>query len=201
MNRGLAIGAVLALCALLWMAVIWPVDKDAPPPSEPSAAGEEAEAPSEPEPEPAPAPPQPSAAKPPEQEPDPVVAAPQPPAAPAAQAPANQVRPMAPATEPFAEPHGPIEDYRAQFAAEPRDSAASDVEKTVRDAFQPELDTSLFRNVLCRQSLCRVEMRWSPGAIGAYVAAMGRMSPHFDRTFAAAPLGAADADQNRMVEL
>lgn len=191
-RHGLLLGASIFVCALLWVLVAWPVPSGSteptpsrPPPATPPPEPErqpEVTATHEPPPRADPEPPPPQAApdEPPQTEPSMFVV--------------NQL---------FAEPRGPIEEFRQQYAAEPRDSAASDVERTVRNAFDPEHASSqLLRSVLCRQTICRIEVRWTERELGNYVAAMGRMSGDFDQTIAAAPLAAAVSGEERQpVEL
>lgn len=76
---------------------------------------------------------------------------------------------------------GPVAEYKARFASEPRDSAASDAERLARDAFKlTDSANPVFRSVLCRKTVCKLEVRLAPDQLGAYVAGMGRLTQHFD---------------------
>lgn len=193
-RTGLAFGGLLAIGGLLWLVVVWPTSHNGEPRNVPAPRGEAGQPPL--------AAPPPLAAS--ETQPSPK------PAAPATPTAAVSVKPDGPDDDPhlppptpelFAEPHGPLDQYKQQFENEPRDSAANDAEHDLRAAFEPELKSGLFRNVLCRQTICRAELHWTPHSLGDYVAAMGRLTLHFDHTFAVAPLGPAGDDKSRAIEL
>jgi len=172
-QRWVVVGLVLAMAAV-WAIVAWP----APEPDGPlGAAG-------------APAEPQPplTAAAPPS-----VAAAPEEPAtapeaereAPPSAAPA--AAPSAPAAEEplFEHDMGPVAELKQRFSSEPRESAASDAETLIRDAFKPaDSPSPVFRSVLCRSSVCKLEVRMAPEQLGAYVAGMTRITEHFDKQLA-----------------
>jgi hypothetical protein len=102
----------------------------------------------------------------------------------------------------FVRPRGPLAEYKQRFENEPRDSAASDLEDRMRAAFLPgDAAPELFKSVLCRESICRLELRYHPSRLGAYVAAFTRMSPNFERALASEPNGEAGADQVRVIEV
>lgn len=107
-----------------------------------------------------------------------------------------------PSPELFSEPLGPVADYKQRYADEPRDSAASEAESVIRAAFKPS-DTreTLLRHVLCRETVCRLELGVSQAELGAYVAAMTRISQDFDREFAVHPLPRAPNEALRPVEV
>jgi len=198
----LTVATLLLGVGLLWLIVMWP-NTPAPTPAAPPANSARAG-----EPAPPPAAPIHNALEAHEATADeatsPAPAAPQPPAAapppsstpPAAQnAPEDQV-------ELFDEVRGPLEELKRRFEHEPRDSAASDAESTIRAAFEPEqAHEQLLRSVLCRSTICRIELRWSSAKLGAYVAAMGRMSVRFAPEFASTVAAPAAVDPNRSVEL
>jgi hypothetical protein len=194
-RTGLAFGGLLAIGALLWLVVVWPAPRNVESAKLPAPRGEAGRPP-------LPAPP-PMAAS--ELHPTAKLAAPSPPAAAVSgkPEPALDADPHLPPPTPelFAEPHGPLDEYKQQFESEPRDSAAGDAEHDLRAAFEPEANSGLLRNVLCRQTICRAELQWKPSVLGDYVAAMGRLTLHFDRTFAVAPLGPAGEDKSRSIEL
>jgi hypothetical protein len=117
--------------------------------------------------------------------------------------------PEAPASAPpeavpdvFDEVRGPLDELRRRFEHEPRDSAASDAESTIRAAFAPEqAHGELLRSVLCRATICRIELRWTASKLGNYVAAMGRLSVSFAPDFASTAAGPGAAEQDRSAEL
>jgi hypothetical protein len=192
-RTGLAFGGLLAIGALLWLVVVWPSPHNADSAHPPVPRGEAGQPP-------LPAAPPSAATE--------VRTSPKPAATPAAAVSIKPERtidddPHLPPPTPqlFVEPHGPVDEYKQQFESEPRDSAAPDAEHDLRAAFEPEAKSGLLRNVLCRQTICRAELHWTPRALGDYVAAMGRLTLHFDRTFAVAPLGPAGDDQGRAIEV
>jgi hypothetical protein len=172
MSRGFLVGLACVAGMLVWVLATWPV----PPEVEDSDA---APAYSEPAREPAaaaPPAPQPSAAsKQPHTDPEPgaVEQAPAPEAEPEPESPES---PEAEADKIFSRENGPLAEYKAQFEKEPRDSGASEVEQVVRSAFNPgDSPTPVFRSVLCRETICRIETRFSAETLGGYVAAMTRL--------------------------
>jgi hypothetical protein len=192
-RTGLAFGGLLAIGGLLWLVVVWPAPHNPDSSVVPAPRGEAGQAPRATAPT-ASTDPRPSAK-------------PSPTPAPTA---AVSVRPNPPDDNPhlppptpelFAEPHGPLDEYKEKFENEPRDSAAINAEHDLRAAFEPEAKSGLLRSVLCRQTICRAELHWTPRSLGDYVAAMGRLTVHFDRTFALAPLGTTAGDQSRSIEL
>lgn len=169
MSRWVLVSLSLAAGLLVWMIASWPVEPEqfedsaaaattaelppAPPPPAPSAYA----------PPPAAAPEEPSAEAPPETPPPPPAAEP----ALSAEAQADQL---------FIRENGPLAEYKAQFAHEPRDSAANDAELFVRGAFEAkDGPRPVFRAVLCRETICKIETRIAVDSLGAYVAAMTRM--------------------------
>lgn len=171
MSRWVLVALSIAAGALLWMIATWPVEQEqfedaadavttaevpaAPPPPAPSAYA-----------------PPPPAAEP--ERPGPAEPAPAPAPPPAAEQP--ELSAEAQADQVFIRENGPLAEYKAQFAREPRDSAASDAELLVRGAFEPkDGPRPVFRAVLCRETICKIETRIAMDSLGAYVAAMTRM--------------------------
>jgi hypothetical protein len=102
----------------------------------------------------------------------------------------------------FAQDTGPVAERRQRFETEPRDSAAATVESFVRAAFaHPDGAPTLFKSVLCRETICKLELRWSADRVGPYVAGITRAMVQFDRQVAASPVGPADADNVRRIEV
>lgn len=104
--------------------------------------------------------------------------------------------------EMFSQPQGPLEAFRHSYETEPRDSAASEAEARVRAAFEPEQASShLLRAVLCRKTICRLELSWRATEMGNYVAAMRRTDADFEPELAAVEVPAARSGAGRLVEL
>jgi hypothetical protein len=195
----LAVAGVLLVGALLWMVTAWPASHDddsadvvaddppAPPPPPPPPPAEP-EAPAEPAAPPAAAP---------------TPAAPEAPQ-PQAQQPQEQPPPAQPdmPTDMFLEDQGPVAERKREYESEPRDSAASEAETKFRAAFaHPDGAPDLFKSVLCRQTVCKIELRWAPDRMGAYVAGMTRSSLEIEGEIAVSPAGKAGSDQSRPIEV
>jgi hypothetical protein len=140
-----------------------------------------------------------------------VPTAPAAPIAPAAPA-APIVREPAPpvADLPAPEKTGPVDELKALFASEPRDSAAGSFEKQIEAAFRGnEVPPGLLKSVLCHSTVCRVETRWSPergiGFMAAFTRLMmapdGRPAGQFDSGLAVSPEGEPDAHGTRAVDV
>jgi hypothetical protein len=167
MSRWLLVALTCLAGLLVWVMATWPLapelDSSEPSTAESEPAQPTAAPPSSPQP-PAAAEPSPSPTDPP---PEPAAVAEQPPAPESLEAEADKI---------FARENGPLAEYKAEFDKEPRDSAANDAEQVVRGAFDPkDSPAPVFRSVLCRESICRIETRVSAQTLGAYVAAMTRM--------------------------
>jgi type IV secretory pathway VirB10-like protein len=181
-----ALAAVAGI--MVWAIATWPLPpevdnaEDSAPEAEPAPAARVLPSPTV---EYAPPPP---AAEPAPQEPAPT----EPPAAAAPPEPADKE-----ATTVFTRENGPLAEYKAQFEKEPRDSAASDAEQVVRGAFVPkDSPEPVFRSVLCRETICRIETRFTAENMGAYVAAMTRMVHYkFDGKLATERTSAPDSGE------
>jgi hypothetical protein len=173
----LVAGAVLALAAVWWLAI------DGPRPVAPPGSS-------------------------PERPPAPEQAAPPEPAAPAESQPRAQIpqpsaaqNPAPEPTEKSAEPapeqprrEGPVDELSAAFDKEPRDSAAADVEAAVqRDVRELNIPSRLFRGVLCRSTVCRIQLRWEPELRLPYMMLMTRLASEFSDRPGIDPAPAPDA--------
>jgi len=98
---------------------------------------------------------------------------------------------------------GPVDEYRKLFESEARASDAGEFEQRLRTALlgNDRATTDLFKSVLCRQSVCRVELRWSMERLRSYVAALNRAHRMFKPPVALSPVGPVDRDGTRPVEL
>jgi type IV secretory pathway VirB10-like protein len=168
MSRWVVVALACAAGVLVWTIATWPVQPELASSEEPAAAE------SEPIPQT-----ESAAALPPTAATDPAPTA-QPPEAlaqaPAAPPEASEDSAEAQADKVFIRENGPLADYKAQFNSEPRDSAANEAEQLVRSAFNPKDGARpVFRSVLCRETICKIETRLSTETLGAYVAAMARV--------------------------
>jgi hypothetical protein len=178
----LALGLPVVVLLLWLLAIPQPAEvappappaDEAPPPDEPSPAGSAAV------PEPAAPPPQPSAAIPP-----PSAAEPSAPA----DTPASAFPP--PRTE------GLVDEYKASYARESRDSAAQLAESAVQAAFRgADVPPALFKSVLCHQTICKIEVHWSAQRELGYMGAMMRVVGTVGQKIAVEPVGEPDANGN-----
>jgi hypothetical protein len=80
----------------------------------------------------------------------------------------------APALHPVAA--GPLDELKHMFETQPRESAAPDLERRIEAEFrQPDMPAGLLQSVLCRSSVCRLKLRWSPERHYAYNGALFRL--------------------------
>jgi hypothetical protein len=208
-NLWLTIGLVLGAAAI-WWAVLWgPAEPDAeelaataPVADQPAAAPTPPASPRPHEPTEPHMPIEPTA--PPDNAPsaDPAPSPQAPPAQRAAPAAADQIPPP--------ERTGPVEELKAAFESEPRDSNASEPETVIQAAFRrPEVPSGLVKSVLCRTSVCKVETRWTPagaaGFMGAFMtlvaAPEGASNRKFGPEIAVAPEGAPDANGELSIDV
>lgn len=151
--------------------------EEAPPPNEPTPAGSGAA------PEPAAPPAPPSAAAPPA-------------AAPAAEKPSTPTETTASAFPP-PRTEGLVDEYKASYAREARDSAAQQAESAVQAAFRTaDVPPGLFESVLCHQTICKIEVHWSAQREPGYMGAMMRVVGSVGQKIAVESLGEPDANGN-----
>jgi hypothetical protein len=71
---------------------------------------------------------------------------------------------------------GPLEELKHAFETEPRASAARELELRVEaELTKPDIPAGMYRSVLCRSTVCRIQMRWRPERLNAYNVALVRM--------------------------
>jgi hypothetical protein len=185
------LGVFLLVAGLLWVITEWPAstgntsdsgrlevpEPAAPEPPPPAAAASPPVVAKAPEPAP----------EPPEEEPA------------AEPAPAPQVRQL---PDQITGDQGPVAEYRSQFESEPRSSSASDIEADLRAAF-PASDGApdLVKSILCRQTLCRMEMRWSQDRMRAYIVGSTRLRKKVEIPLALSPVGPKARDGQQLVEV
>ena len=102
----------------------------------------------------------------------------------------------------FVEDLGPVAERRSRFETEPRDSAAHAIEAELRAAFSaPGVDPELFRSVLCRLHVCKVQIQWTSFKLQSYVSAISSIMVAHPQEIAAAPTDLAGANDSRIVEV
>jgi hypothetical protein len=97
---------------------------------------------------------------------------------------------------------GPVAEYRALYQSEPRDSEAPAVESMIRAAF-PASDGApdLIKSISCRETICKIEMRWSMERLRPYIAGITRSQAGFKRPLAVSPVGPKDSNGVRSIEV
>jgi hypothetical protein len=103
---------------------------------------------------------------------------------------------------------GPVAEYRRIFQSEPRSSGAGELEGQIRSAF-PASDgfPDMFKSVLCRETICRIEMRWSQDRHKAWMIGLSRLGgdPYknagFQTPLALSPIDAPNKQGTRLVEV
>jgi len=85
---------------------------------------------------------------------------------------------------------GPVEELKAAYKSDVRDSEAGDVEEQIRGHFKhEELPEQLLRNVSCVKSACKLELNWTAGDKQAYMIVMMNLVSHVSQKIAAEPVG------------
>jgi type IV secretory pathway VirB10-like protein len=108
-------------------------------------------------------------------------AAPQ--APPTAQQPPEDTSPLPPPKQ-----SGPVAKMQQAFAEQPRDSAAHDPESRIESEFRrTDIAPGTLKSVLCRASVCKVEVLWTPERAMSFMAAFTRLSADFDPGIAIDP--------------
>jgi hypothetical protein len=174
---------------LLWLLAI-PQPREVEPAGPPATATADEAPPHEPSPAGSAAVPEPAA------EPTPPSAAAPPAAVPAAEKPGALAEAPASAFPP-PRTEGLVDEYKAAYAHEPRDSAAQLAETAVQTAFQGgDVPPGLFKSVLCHQTICKIEVHWSAQREPGYMGAMMRVVGTVGQRIAVESLGAPDANGN-----
>jgi hypothetical protein len=207
-RKRVALGLVFAVVALSWLALGWPLG---------SSQLASTEAPSAP-----PAALRPMAASPTPQPLIPVrsVTAPQKPLAkPAELRPA--VAPPLPAAAPEEQPpiltaeygtresdelirtdQGRSTSTASQYRTEPRDYDAGRTEAWLRESFSKAPGASdLLRAVSCRETICKVDLRWSMKRMHPYLDGIMRSQNFVEHSIAVSPVGSSDSFGVRPLEL
>jgi hypothetical protein len=196
MRTGLTIGALLVVVAGLWWAAATSGD--------PSSASSPAisETPATPA-APITARPEPTLSKPslPSPEPPPTAATVPTSESAAAQPRAATEAPIVAAVPP-PQAQGPVERLKQQFASEPRDSGANAIESRVQAAFRdPTIPPSVLAAVLCRKTICKLEIRWTEDHNTAYMLGLSRLLPDLSTDLAITPAGPRDGSGAIPVEV
>jgi hypothetical protein len=181
MRAVLTLGAFLLVVAALWWAAATGGDSNRVPatlempPAAPAAPIPETSAPT------------PSEASRPAGTPPPTAAAPPPTPQPAARARAPAEGPANATVRP-PERQGPVDRLKEQFEKEPRDSAAHAIESRIQEAFRdPAIPPSVLSSVLCRKTVCRVQVRWTEEHATAFLLAVTKLMPDLSTDLAFAP--------------
>jgi hypothetical protein len=97
---------------------------------------------------------------------------------------------------------GPIAELKQAFEKEPRDSAAQVVESHIESEFRKsDIAPGLLKSVLCRQSVCKVEVMWATERAVGFISAFTRLSADFEPNIAMDPHGPADARQQLQIDV
>ena len=197
-----AIGA-LVIAVGLWLVLAWPASQSDTPES---ALAEGSASPA------------PTIAPPPAAEAAQLAApsAPAEPASPAGEATPQPLAAAAPtvAADPISTDKGPVAEYRERFESEPRDRIAPEYEKHIAGAFAASSAApGLLKSVVCRETICKVELRWNREHQRPYMQAITRMGVGglhgnaepskytYHPSIALSPIGDPNPDGVRLVEL
>jgi hypothetical protein len=102
----------------------------------------------------------------------------------------------------FLEDLGPVSERKRAYASEPRDSAANEAESEIRAAFAFRgVARDLLKSVLCRQSTCKIELRWSQERTEAYIDGIGRALANLEPEIAVSPAGPPGFDLVRPIDV
>lgn len=115
---------------------------------------------------------------------------------------ATQPAPEGSAALPPPRASGPVAELKQAFEEEPRDSAAHDPELRIESEFRrSDIAPGTLRSALCRQSVCKVEVLWTPERATSFMAAFTRLSADFDPGMAIDPHDMAGAPQQLQVDV
>lgn len=193
--------ALVVTAGVLWIVTSW------------STRNEPQAAPSETVTVDVPAAAEPIAARAPEEEPAPAAPLDPAPPTPAAEPHEPTAAPSQPDVSPLPPPErtGPVDELKARFEKEPRDSSAGALEKHIEAAFRTsDVPAGLLKSVLCRRTVCRVQTRWTPERAIGFMAGFTRLlmippdDPRprlLDSNLAISPEGEADEGGERLVDV
>jgi hypothetical protein len=118
------------------------------------------------------------------------------------EAPAAPQQPEDPPPVPAPQASGPIAELKQAFEKEPRDSAAQLPESRIQNEFKKsDIAPGMLKSVLCRKSVCKVEVLWTPERAGSFMAAFTRLSAEFEPDLALDPHGTPVAQQELQVDV
>lgn len=190
---------VFVAAAALWLIVAWP---SAPAPEPRRAGASEAGAAADPI---APAPPPMAAEN--TRAGSEAAAPPEPALAPPPTAPTAAASPRE-LPELIQGDQGPVAEYRKLFESEPRSSNADELEMQIRSAFPADDGApEMFKSVLCRETICRIELRWSQDRRRAWMIGLSRLGRYpyknagFQTPLALSPLDPPSKEGTRLVEV
>jgi hypothetical protein len=97
---------------------------------------------------------------------------------------------------------GPVTELQHAFEEEPRDSAAHDPESRIESEFRrSDIAPGTLKAVLCRASVCKVEVLWTPERAMSFMAAFTRLSADFDSGIAIDPHALGGSGQELQVDV
>ena len=104
---------------------------------------------------------------------------------------------------------GPVDALKAEFDTEPRASTASELEALIEGPLRrPEAPAGLFKSVLCRTSVCKIETRWTPDRAQGFLATLMQLvtmqsggSQVFEHNLGISPEGEPAADGTRAIDV
>ena len=97
---------------------------------------------------------------------------------------------------------GPVAELKQAFEDEPRDSAAHDPESRIESEFRrSDIAPGTLKSTLCRKSVCKVEVLWTPDRALSFMAAFTRLSVDFDSGIAIDPHDIAGSPQQLQVDV
>ena len=99
---------------------------------------------------------------------------------------------------PTPERRGPVEELARRFENEPRASASAEPEARIREAFRTQgVASDVLAGVLCRESVCKLDLRWSRKGAMAYMGALMKLDGSFNLKGMAVAPGDRTADADR----
>ena len=117
---------------------------------------------------------------------------------------AQSAAPVTASTVPGVPPPGSelVQKLKRRFESEPRPSNADLLEAQVEDAFRRiDVPDALLKSVVCRTSVCRAAVNWSPDRMRGFMNAVQRLTPDFGPAIGFEPVTEADANNRREAHL
>jgi hypothetical protein len=97
---------------------------------------------------------------------------------------------------------GPVTELKHRFNNESRSSASGQLESQVKALFaDPNVPPELLDSVLCRRTVCKINLRWTADRMVGYVYVSGYLRRDFDPQIGVSPALENDASGARPIEL